>query len=195
MKVSLNWIRLMNTNYGSSSSSELDDVDKLIEKIGAQLGAVEEVIDLGARYKGIIVAKVISAEKHPNADKLKVCWADDGGVVKNVPRNDKGHVQVVCGAPNVAAGQLVAWLPPGSTVPSTIDKDPFVLETRDIRGQTSNGMIGSAKELALGDNHEGILVLDKGKPGQDFSSQLYLDDHIIDIENKMFTHRPDWPAN
>jgi phenylalanyl-tRNA synthetase beta chain len=191
MKVSLNWIRLMNANYGCSSSSELDDVEKLIEKIGAQLGAVEEVINLGERYKGIVVAKVVSAEKHPDADKLKVCWIDDGGVVKDVPRNDKGYVQVVCGAPNVAAGQLVAWLPPGSTVPATFDKDPLVLEARQIRGQLSSGMIGSPKELALGDNHEGILVLDDGKPGEDFSSKFFLDDYIIDIENKMFTHRPD----
>lgn len=200
MKVSVNWMRTMNRNYGCSDSSELADIDKLVEKIGAQLGAVEEIINLGDRYKGIVVAKVISAEKHPNADKLKVCWIDDGGVVENVERDHKKHVHVVCGAPNVAAGQLVAWLPPGSTVPATYDKDPFVLEAREIRGQISNGMIASAKELALGDNHEGALILKDAnskdqisniKPGDDFAKALQLDDYIIDIENKMFTHRPD----
>lgn len=192
MKVSVNWIRLMNTNYGCSDSSELDDIDKLIEKIGLQLGAVEEVIHIGERYQGIVVAKVISAEKHPNADKLKVCMVDDGGKVKSVKRGQDGLIQIVCGAPNVKAGQLVAWIPPDITVPSTFDKDPFVLEAREIRGQISNGMIASGKELAINDDHEGILVIEEpAKPGQQFAEVYRLDDHIIDIENKMFTHRPD----
>jgi phenylalanyl-tRNA synthetase beta chain len=65
-------------------------------------------------------------------------------------------VQVVCGAPNVKAGMLAAWIPPGATVPATFDKDPFVLEAREIRGKVSNGMLASPKELALGDSHEGL---------------------------------------
>jgi phenylalanyl-tRNA synthetase beta chain len=64
---------------------------------------------------------------------------------------------VVCGAPNVKAGLTVAWIPPGATVPSTYDKDPFVLEARELRGKVSNGMLASPQELALGDSHEGIL--------------------------------------
>ncbi|MBX4201766.1 phenylalanine--tRNA ligase subunit beta, partial [Candidatus Saccharibacteria bacterium] len=157
-----------------------------------QLGAVEEVINIGERYKGIVIVKVISAEKHPNADKLKVCWVDDSKTVKDVPRDKNGHVEIVCGAPNVEAGQLVAWIPPGSTVPSTFDKDPFVIESREIRGVISNGMLASPKELALGDSHEGLLIIDQpAKPGQLFASTYGLDDYIVDIENKMFTHRPD----
>lgn len=192
MKVSLNWIRFLNEKYRCAADPAPHGIDQLVDKIGTQLGAVEEVVDLGERYKGIVVAKVISAKKHPQADKLKICWIDDGGVVKNVARNDKGLIQVICGAPNVAAGQLVAWLPPGSSVPATIDKEPFVLEAREIRGQMSSGMIASAKELALGDDHEGILVIDEpAKPGDDFAALYKLDDFIIDIENKMFTHRPD----
>jgi phenylalanyl-tRNA synthetase beta chain len=97
-------------------------------KIGAQLGAVEEVIDLGKRYKGIVAVKVVSCEKHPNADKLSLCFVDDGGVIEGVERNERDLVQVVCGAPNVKAGMLAAWIPPGVTVPATYDKDPFVLE-------------------------------------------------------------------
>jgi len=192
MKVSLNWVRFIDQKYKSAADPAPGGVDALVEKIGAQLGAVEEVINLGEKYQGALVAKVISAEKHPNADKLKVCRIDDGGAVKDVARNEKGHVHVVCGAPNVATGQLVAWLPPGTTVPSTLDKDPLVLEAREIRGQMSNGMIASAKELALGDDHTGILVLDgQFAPGTPLSEALELDDTIIDIENKMFTHRPD----
>ena len=83
MKVSLNWIKLMNANYGCSDSSELADVDKLIEKIGAQLGAIEEIDYLGKRYEGILVVRVVSCAKHPNADKLSLCLVDDGGVRKD----------------------------------------------------------------------------------------------------------------
>lgn len=190
MKVSLNWIKELNKNYGCSDSSELKDVDKLVEKIGEQLGAVEEVINLGERYKNIHVVKVVECAKHPNADKLSVCLIDDGGKVKGVARKN-GLVEVVCGAPNVKAGLTVAWIPPGATVPATFDKDPFVLEARELRGVVSNGMLASAKELAIGDSHEGILILDEAKPGSLLADTLLLNDYVIDIENKMFTHRPD----
>jgi len=184
MKVSLNWIKQF-TDVNIS-------IDELVTKIGAQLGAVEEVTDLGKKYQGILVAKVMSCQKHTNADKLNVCLIDDGGKAEGVTRNQDGHVQVVCGAPNVRAGLTVAWLPPGATVPSTYDKDPFVLEAREIRGTVSNGMLASAKELALGDNHDGIVELDTpAEPGTSFAEAYELDDHIIEIENKMFTHRPD----
>ncbi|MDB5161008.1 MAG: phenylalanine--tRNA ligase subunit beta [Candidatus Saccharibacteria bacterium] len=184
MKMSLNWVKKFTDVHLP--------VNELIEKIGAQLGAVDEVIDIGKKYEGIVAAKVVECVKHPNADKLSICLIDDGGVVKDVKRNEKGLVEVVCGAPNVKAGQMVAWLPPGVTVPSTFDKDPFVLEARELRGVVSNGMIASARELALGDDHEGILVLgDNLKPGESFTKAYELDDVAIDIENKMFTHRPD----
>lgn len=167
--------------------------DELVKKIGAQLGAVEEVIHYGPRYEGIVVVKVVSCEKHPDADKLSVCKVDDAGVVQGVDRDENGHVQVVCGAPNVREGLMVAWLPPGATVPSTIDKDPFVLGARELRGVISNGMLASPAELAISENHEGILEIDEvdAKPGQAFRELYGLDDTVIDIENKMFTHRPD----
>jgi phenylalanyl-tRNA synthetase beta chain len=192
MKVSVSWIRNLNNLYKTSADPMPKGIDDLVEKIGSQLGAVDEVTDLGKRYKGIVVAKVVSCEKHPNADKLSLCFIDDGGAVKNAERNENGHVQVVCGAPNVKAGLSVAWIPPGATVPATFDKDPFVLEAREIRGKISNGMLASPKELALGDSHEGILVLNgEEKPGTRFADVYKLDDYIIDIENKMFTHRPE----
>lgn len=188
MKISVNWIKEF-TDI-NSLSSEL--VDELVTKIGAQLGAVEEVIDLGERYKDVVVARVVACEKHPNADKLSVCKLDDGSVAKHVKRDGDGLVQVVCGAPNVRAGLSVAWLPPGAIVPSTFDKEQFTLEAREIRGQVSNGMLGSGKELAINDDHDGILVLDKkAEPGDPFAEIYKLDDTIVTIENKMFTHRPD----
>jgi phenylalanyl-tRNA synthetase beta chain len=213
MKVSLNWVK-------QYLDFELPAVDELVERIGAQLGAVEEVENLGEKYQGIIVAKVVSCEDHPDADRLHVCKIDDGGKAQNVERDENDHVQVVCGAPNVREGLLVAWLPPGTTVPASVGKEPFVLERREIRGVISNGMLASPKELALGDSHDGILELgeapnprhsgldpeskavDSGsaagmtstkapKPGDDFAQTFGLDDTVIDIENKMFTHRPD----
>ena len=184
MKVSLNWVKQF-------TSVDLP-VNKLVEKIGAQLGAVEEVIDSGQKYKGLLIVKVVECEKHPNADKLSLCLVDDGGVNKKVERKDKDLIQVVCGAPNVKAGMLAVWIPPGSTVPATFDKEPFVIEARPIRNKTSHGMLASAKELDIGDDHSGIIEIDKdAKPGDDFAELYKMNDHIIDIENKMFTHRPD----
>src|SRR3989344_799103 len=183
MKISLNWVK------------EFTDVrlplGELVEKIGLQLGAVDEVIDVGAKYKGIVIVKVVSCLKHPNADKLSVCMVDDGGAAKGVKRDKDGLVQVVCGAPNVHADMLGIWLPPGVTVPSSFDKDPFVLEARELRGVVSNGMLASASELGISDDHSGIVEPEEGKPGEDFAKKFKLDDYVIDVENKMFTHRPD----
>ena len=193
MKVSLNTIRNLNKHYGSAEDVAAIGVDKLIKKIETQLAAIEEVIDIGSKYQGIVVAKVMSCDKHSDADKLHACKIDDGGVVKDVERDDNGYVQVVCGAPNVREGLFVAWLPPGTTVPDTLGKEPLVLEAREIRGVKSNGMLASAKELGLGDNHEGILeIAGDQKPGSDFAEITGLkDDLVLDMENKMFTHRPD----
>ncbi|MDQ5886658.1 MAG: phenylalanyl-tRNA synthetase beta chain, partial [Patescibacteria group bacterium] len=188
MKVSLNLAQ----EYSNVDLLSIG-TETILHKIGSQLGAVEEVIDWGSRYKNIVVAKVISSEKHPNADKLSVCLIDDGGAVKDVVRSTDNLVQVVCGAPNVREGLLVAWLPPGSTVPSSIEKDPFVLGSRELRGVVSNGMLASARELGISDDHNGILEIEPGsaKPGTPLGDLFSLNDTVIDCENKMFTHRPD----
>lgn len=193
MKVSLKWAQ-------QYSNVELlaPGRDKLLELIGAQLGAIDEVDDTGPRYDGIVVARVVECLKHDNADKLSICKVDDGGKVESVERDSSGYIQVVCGAPNVHADMLAAWIPPGVTVPSSLGKDPFVLESREIRGQKSNGMLASLQELGISEDHSGILEIKKedvgenlAKPGTDFKLLYNLDDIIVDIENKMFTHRPD----
>jgi phenylalanyl-tRNA synthetase beta chain len=193
MKFSLNIIRELNTKYKSLADNLDFDIVNLSQKIGAQLGAIEEIIDLGKKYDHIVIAKVIASDKHPDADRLHVCLIDDGGVVKDVLRNEEGLVQVVCGAPNVRPGLVVAWLPPGSIVPETIDKQPLKLEAKEIRGVVSNGMLASPKELGIGDNHDGILEIDgEHAAGEDFATAFAVrDDKLIDVENKMFTHRPD----
>jgi phenylalanyl-tRNA synthetase beta chain len=192
MKVSLKWVQ----QYIANDLLK-DGEDKLLDKIGSQLGAIDEVIRWGDRYEGIVVVKIIKCEPHPNADNLKICWVDDNRAVHDVHRGDDGLVQIVCGGPNAKADMFAVWIPPGKTVPSSISKDPFILEVREIRGQASNGMLASPSELGISDEHLGILEVkseDIGhepKAGELLKGLYNLDDIVIDIENKMFTHRPD----
>jgi phenylalanyl-tRNA synthetase beta chain len=168
-------------------------IDQLATLIGERLVEIEEVIDLGAKYKDVIVAQVVSCEDVPDSDHLHLCKIDDGGVRTDIERDEDGFIQVVCGAPNVRAGIFVAWLPPQATVPSTFaDDEPFVLGARKLRGYMSNGMIASARELDLFDEHEGILELDTDAVvGTNFADAYELNDYLLDIENKSLTHRPD----
>ena len=193
MKVSLNIVKSL-VNF------ELPPVDELVARVNVQLGSVEKVIDLSAQYKDARIVHVVQCEPHPNADRLHVCLIDDGGAVANVPRDDKGYVQVVCGAPNVHADMWTVWLPPNSTVPASFDDaEPFVLNARKLRGVLSQGMLAAADELAIGTDHDGIVEIRerdmlKGvalQAGDSFAQAFGLDDVVLDIENKMFTHRPD----
>jgi phenylalanyl-tRNA synthetase beta chain len=143
---------------------------------------------------------VVECVKHPDADRLSVTKIDDGGVVADVPRDESGLVQVVCGAPNVHADMWAIWLPPKSTVPASFDDDePFVLDARPLHGVLSQGMLAAADELAIGTDHEGIVeIYEHDVPvgveltaGASFAETFGLDDYVLDIENKMFTHRPD----
>lgn len=170
---------------------ELPPVAELVDRINQQLGGVEEVIDIADKYKDAKIVRIVSAEKHPNADRLRVCQIDAGS---------EGLVQVVCGAPNARADMWAVWLPPAATVPASYgDAEPFVLSARELRGVMSNGMLAAGDELDLNDDHEGIIELTdydlpEGAslvPGASFAEVFGLDDTIIDIENKMFTHRPD----
>jgi phenylalanyl-tRNA synthetase beta chain len=130
---------------------KLPPVDELVARVNAQLGGVEEIIDLGAKYKDAKIVKVVECEKHPNADKLSVCKIDDGS----------GElIQVVCGAPNVHADMWAIWLPPGSTVPATFETgEPFVLGARELRGVMSHGMLAATDELGIGVDHSGIIEI------------------------------------
>ena len=193
MKVSLNIVR-------SLINFELPSVDELVLRVNQQLGGVEEVIDLGAKYAGARIVRIVECGKHPDADRLSVTKIDDGGAVSDVPRDDNGYVQVVCGAPNVHADMWAIWLPPGSTVPASFDEaEPFVLGARPLRGVLSQGMLAAADELAIGTDHKGIIEITENdlpsgaelRAGASFAEIFGLDDFVLDIENKMFTHRPD----
>lgn len=194
MKISTQAIKFINEHNHSAGDPAPNGVEELVQKIGAQLGAVEEVTPFGERFGGVLVVKVVHVARHPNADRLHVCQVDDGGKTEGIARDAEGLVQIVCGAPNVREDMLAAWIPPGTAVPNTyFDPDPFVVDIRPFRGELSNGMMASPKELALGDSHEGILEIDEDiTPGTLFVDAFHLrDDVIVDMENKMFTHRPD----
>ena len=190
MIISVNWIKKYVPN--------LPEIGEFATLIGARLVEIENIEDLGRKYKDVIVAKVISVQKVEGSDHLNLCKIDDGGVRPGVDRDENGFIQVVCGAANVRAGIFVAWLPPESIVPETFgSSDEFELSARKLMGNMSNGMIASLRELGLGEEHDGILEIDPSvfskelAPGDSFAATFELNDYLLEVENKSLTHRPD----
>lgn len=175
MKVSLNLIKqLTRVKLGN---------EELLSRIHSRLAEVEGAEKLADRYEGVLVAEIKEAKDHPDADKLGVYQVFNG----------KKTIQVVAGDKTLKVGDKVAHIAPGLTVPSTFsDDEPFVLKKVKLRGEDSNGMLGSAKELDFGDDHDNVLKLVTDKPAGTTLIDAYdLDDLIIDIDNKTLTHRPD----
>src|SRR6201992_680903 len=140
MKFTLSWLKEhLNTDV---------DAATIAEKLTAIGLEVESVIDPGAALKDFIVGEVVTAEKHPNADKLRLCSVSTG----------TDNLQIVCGAPNARAGIKVVLARPGIVIPVTGE----ALKLGTIRGVESRGMMCSARELLLGEDHDGIIEL---KPG------------------------------
>ena len=168
--------------------------DELFKLIGSRLVEIEGVEDLAPKYKKIYVVKVLEATDIEGTH-LHLCKID-AGKISNAevdPKHD-GFVQVVCGAPNVHAGMLAAWIAPGAIVPTTFGtSEPFEISARKLRGFESFGMLAAADELGLGSDHEGIIELDpkSANPGDLLADVLDLNDKIIEVENKSLTHRPD----
>jgi phenylalanyl-tRNA synthetase beta chain len=142
----------------------------------------ESVERHGVNLDGFVVGRVASCERHPAADTLSVCGVDVGGET----------LQIVCGAPNVAAGQRVAVGRPGAVIPrGQKDGAPFTLGAVTIRGIESRGMICSEYELGLGRDADGIMVLPgHAKVGQPLADALDLRDVVYDVE--VTPNRPDW---
>ncbi|OGU18866.1 MAG: phenylalanine--tRNA ligase subunit beta [Ignavibacteria bacterium GWA2_55_25] len=161
--------------------------DRLADGLSMLGLEVERYEDLGGRYKTFVVGEVLKKEKHPRADRLSVCTVTVGG----------DPVQIVCGAPNVAVGQKVAVGLPGAVVPRNQHDPngaPFTLTQATIRGVESFGMICSEYELALGDDTDGILVLDKkAKVGTNLARHLGLDDVLYEME--VTANRGDWMSH
>lgn len=188
MLISLNQLKL---GLGDIQISD----EELVKLIGARLVEIEGVIDETHKYDGIYAAQVKFCEKIPDTH-LTRCLIDDGGKAKDVERDKDGYVQVMCGAPNVHEGMFAAWIAPGAIVPATChDAEPFKIGMRKMLKQyDSYGMMAGADELAIGDDHTGIVELDPSdiKPGDNFADIFVnLNDKILDIENKSLTHRPD----
>jgi phenylalanyl-tRNA synthetase beta chain len=161
MKTTLGWLK---THL--DTGAPIGDIAKRLVMLGHD---VESVADRAAGLDGFVVARVVKAEPHPNADRLKVCIVDAG----------QGEVQVVCGAPNARAGMKGVFGRPGVTIPKT----GTVLTESTIRGAASRGMLMSAAELALGEDHAGIIELPEDAPvGADYATLLGLDDPIIDVK-------------
>src|SRR6266478_9695421 len=148
-------------------------VDKLT-MIGLE---VESVADRGKVLAPFTIARVISAEQHPNADRLRVCMVDTGA---------GESVQVVCGAPNARAGMKGVFVPPGAFIPGK----NMTLGVGKIRGVESRGMLVSEFELQISDNHEGIIELPDAAPvGENYARWAGLDDPVIEIN--LTPNRPD----
>tara|TARA_B100001741_G_scaffold112322_1_gene92291 strand:+ start:216 stop:2597 length:2382 start_codon:yes stop_codon:yes gene_type:complete len=146
MKFTKDWLN----DHLKTNKSENQIIEKL-NRIGLE---VEKVDPIKNELSDFVVAKIIRANKHPNADRLKLCDVDIGG---------KENIKVVCGAPNAHDGLLTIYAPPGSIIP----KNGMKLEVSKIRGETSHGMLCSESELKLSNESEGIIEL-----GQKFNSSI-----------------------
>jgi phenylalanyl-tRNA synthetase beta chain len=161
------------------------DDNKIVQLIQEHIGEVDYSHDLREDYRDIVIAEIVEKQDHPDADKL--------GVYKIV-YGEKEPIQVVAGDKNLKVGDKVAYLKIGSVVPYSIltEEEPFVIKKINLRGVASNGMMGSARELNLGNNHARVMVLPKDAPvGQPFAEYYDLNDTIIEIENKALTNRGD----
>ena len=133
-----------------------EQLSGILTSIGLEVEGTENYESVKGGFRGLVVGEVVSCEKHPNADKLTLTWVDTG----------KGELlQIVCGAPNVAAGQKVIVAPVGVTI-YPVKGEPVTMKLARIRGVESQGMICAADEIGLGDDHIGIVVLPAdAKPG------------------------------
>jgi len=161
MKTTLSWLK---THLDTEAP-----IAALAERLIMLGHDVESVADRAGALDGFVVARVVSAEPHPNADRLRVCVVDDG----------TSETQVVCGAPNARTGMKGVFGPAGVRIPKT----GTVLAESTIRSVASKGMLMSAAELALGEDHSGIIELAADAPvGTSYAALLGLDDPVIDLK-------------
>jgi phenylalanyl-tRNA synthetase beta chain len=171
MNISLNWLN----EYINLSNV---DPENIKNKLTTHTVEVEKIIHQKDLFKNVVVAKILEIKKHPQADKLQLAIVDAG---------EKENIEVVCGAPNIAVGQMVPLAKIGAILPNGLE-----IKEAIIRGEKSNGMLCATDELGLGSDHSGIMILDnKAKIGQDFGLYLNLNEIILEIDNKSLSNRPD----
>jgi phenylalanyl-tRNA synthetase beta chain len=169
MKFTLSWLK-----EHLQTDATIGDIVERMTMAGLE---VEDVQNAGERLAAFTVARVVSAAKHPNADKLQVCQVE----------TKDGLLEIVCGAPNARAGLVTAFAPIGAYIPGS----GITLEAKPVRGVVSNGMLCSGAELELDTDADGILELDAElKVGTPVAEALGLNDPVIDIE--VTPNRPDW---
>lgn len=175
MKISHNWL--------SEYLSDIPDAEQTAHLLTLTGLEVEETVFTGNEFDGIVAGKVLSVQKHPQADRLTVCEVDTGS---GRPE------QIVCGAPNVAAGQVVPVARVGCELPVALpDGSPFRIKKTKIRGVESHGMICAEDELGLGEDHSGIMVLDEHwQAGTPFAQVLGRQPDAI-FEIGLTPNRPD----
>lgn len=170
MKLPLSWLT-EHVDLASTSLTRADgtvDVDALVDVMSLNGLEVEEVTTPGWGTHGVRTARVLSWAAHPDADRLRV--------VEVTGEDGDGQVELVCGAANFDVGDVVAHAPPGATIPG------MQLDAREIRGVRSAGMLASARELELGDDHDGILLLPDDTPlGVPLTELLPLGEPVIEI--------------
>src|SRR5687767_15063153 len=169
MNISYRWLRSLVRDLTDSPAEVADRL--------AMYGApVDEVVSIGEPLREVVIARVVKAERHPNSDHLSLCQVDAGGAQL---------LSVVCGATNVRADRFYPFAPVGSTLPGGLS-----IAQRKIRGELSQGMLCSARELELGRDHEGILELQGTfTPGYSFIESVDLDDYRIVVD--VTPNRPD----
>ncbi|TIS98602.1 YtpR family tRNA-binding protein, partial [Mesorhizobium sp.] len=169
MKFTLSWLK----DHLETDASLAEIVERL-----TSIGLEVEHVDDKASLKPFVIAKVLTAVQHPDADRLRVLTVDTG--------DGKPPVQVVCGAPNARAGLIGAFAAPGVYIPG-ID---VTLTVGKIRGVESHGMMCSERELELSEEHDGIIDLPEDAPvGTSFAAYAHLDDPMIEIN--LTPNRPD----
>jgi phenylalanyl-tRNA synthetase beta chain len=169
MKFTLSWLK-----EHLATDANIDAIVETMTMTGLEVEGVENA---GEKLKAFTVARIISAAKHPNADKLQVCQVE----------TKLGNLEIVCGAPNARAGLVTAFAPIGTYVPGL----DVTLEARPVRGVVSNGMLCSGAELELDTDADGIMELDAHlQVGTPLAEALGLNDPVIDIE--VTPNRPDW---
>lgn len=168
MKISYNWLK----EYIDFKETP-EQLGDILTQTGLEVEGIEKVEKIPGGLQGIVVGEVMSCEKHPNADKLKVTKVDIGA---------KELSDIVCGAPNVAKGQKVLVATVNSIIHPT-NGEPFKIKKAKIRGEVSEGMICAEDELGLGTSHDGIMVLDTDKPNGTPAIELFEtgEDHVFEI--------------
>src|SRR6266481_6265286 len=174
MKVTLNWLnQYVDFNWSP------DELSERLTMIGIEVERVEKV---AGEFQGIVVAQVVSRDKHPNADKLSLCRVNDG----------KGERQIVCGAHNFKAGDKVPLILPGFSLPAKPGEQPMTIKVGKIRGCESQGMMCSPQELGLPDQVEGLLILrEDARVGQPFAEYLGRSGSDVVLDLEITPNRPD----